>query len=241
MFVLYTDFGWHGPYLGQLKAALLAAAPGVPVLDLMHDAPAFDPRRAGYLLSAYGRYLPSECIIIAVVDPGVGSDRRALAARAGGRWYLGPDNGLLAPSLREAAEAKAWELPVPEGASASFHGRDLFAPAAAALYRDASPRGAPLAGGWIGADWPHELAEVLYVDGYGNAVTGLRQLDDGAVIVAGSKRVKHARTFSQVPQGSPFWYRNSSGLVELAVNQGRADALLGLVIGSAVTQDRGES
>ena len=91
MFVLFTDFGLSGPYLGQLKAVLHQAAPERPVIDLFADAPMFDPRASAYLLAAYAEALPVQAIVIAVVDPGVGTDRPALALRADERWYVGPD------------------------------------------------------------------------------------------------------------------------------------------------------
>ncbi|MGO8915196.1 MAG: S-adenosyl-l-methionine hydroxide adenosyltransferase family protein [Stellaceae bacterium] len=136
MIVLFTDFGAGGPYLGQVKAVLYGAAPTIPVIDLMADAPAHDPMSAAYLLAAYVSEFPHGTVFLAVVDPGVGSGRRAVAAEIDGRWYVAPDNGLLEPLLRRAKVARAWEIAWrPERLSASFHGRDLFAPIAARLAR----------------------------------------------------------------------------------------------------------
>ena len=108
MILLFTDFGPGGPYVGQMKAVLLQAAPGVPLVDLMADAPAHDPMAAAYLLAALaGEFAPGS-VFLAVVDPGVGSARRAVAAEIDGRWYVAPDNGLLEPLLRRAKVARAW-------------------------------------------------------------------------------------------------------------------------------------
>src|SRR5512143_1221602 len=134
MILLFTDFGWTGPYVGQMKAVLAAAAPGVPVIDLMHDAPAFRPRPAGVLLAALLAEVPAGAVVLAVVDPGVGTARAPLAVSVDGRWLVGPDNGLFAPTLRCDRAAEAWEITWrPARLSASFHGRDLFAPIAASI------------------------------------------------------------------------------------------------------------
>lgn len=111
MIVLFTDFGASGPYVGQMKAAIAVAAPGVPVIDLMHDAPAFRNKASAYLLAALLRELPDGAVVLGVVDPGVGHpDRRPAAARIGGRWFVGPDNGLFAVAARHAGASEWWEI-----------------------------------------------------------------------------------------------------------------------------------
>ena len=242
MILLFTDFGFEGPYVGQMKAVLHQAAPGIPVVDLMHDAPAFAPRAAAYLLAALAPEMPQAGIVLAVVDPGVGGARRPLVVEAGGLRYVGPDNGLLGPVARRAERPRVWEITWrPERLSASFHVRDLFAPVAARLARGEAPPGkAEDPAMLIGWDWPAELAQVVYIDRFGNAMTGLRAagLADGAVLIQGGQRVGRARTFSDVPPGTAFWYENANGLAEIAVNQGRADETLGLAPGSAVNIER---
>ena len=134
MIVLCTDFGLEGPYTGQVKAVLARAAPAVPVIDLFADLPAFRPQLAAYLLAAYGEAFVAGDVILAVVDPGVGGARAALAIEADGRWYVGPDNGLFEIVLRRAHAARCWRIEWrPAALSATFHGRDLFAPVAARL------------------------------------------------------------------------------------------------------------
>ena len=238
MIVLFTDFGLEGPYVGQMKAVLHNEAPGIPQVDLMADAPPFGARAAAYLLAAYAPAFPSGSVFLSVVDPGVGGARRPLTVAAGGHWFVGPDNGLLALAARRAEAARAWHITWrPARLSASFHGRDLFAPVAARLARGEDPPGSPVPlAGLTGADWPEDLAEIIYLDRFGNAVTGLRadRLRQDAMLLAGGRSLERATTFSDVAAGSAFWYENANGLVEIAANQARADRLLGLAIGDPV-------
>jgi S-adenosyl-L-methionine hydrolase (adenosine-forming) len=239
MIVLFTDFGPAGPYLGQMQAVLAQEAPGVPAIDLFADAPSRDPRRAAYLLAAYGEWFPAGSVLLAVVDPGVGSARAPLAIEADGRHYVGPDNGLFELVLRRAVQARVWEIDWrPPNLSASFHGRDLFAPVAARLARGEPPPGTarPLDAGRR-PEWPDDLAEIVYIDHYGNAVTGLRAAQlprDATLVLPTGQRIPRARTFSDMPPQAPLWYANANGLAEIAVNLGRADAALGLALGIAV-------
>lgn len=244
MILLYTDFGLSGPYVGQVKTVLALLARGAPVIDLMHDAPRCSPRPAAYLLAALAPVIPPGSAVLGVVDPGVGTDRAPIAVNADARWYIGPDNGLFEIVLRRAEVAAAWQITWrPEALSSSFHARDLFAPVTAKL----ALRG-PVPGAVIPVDrvrrreWPDDLPEVIYIDGFGNAVTGLRASTlaksvpaDATLIKAGGRSLAYARTFGDVPAGTAFWYENSSGLVEIAINGGGAAAELGLTIGTPVT------
>lgn len=239
MIVLFTDFGLEGPYTGQVKAVLHRSAPGIPVIDLFADAPAANPKAAAYLLAAYAVWFPTETVLLSVVDPGVGGTRVPVVVESDGRWYVGPENGLFELVRRRGCAVKSWEIDWrPEALSASFHGRDLFAPVAAELARGQRPAGAPRPDD-VGCvpDWPDELAEIVYLDHYGNAITGLRAcaLPTSARLAAANRVLARARTFSDVPPGEAFWYENSNGLAEIAVNAGRADTLLGLGIGSRVS------
>ena len=238
MIVLFTDFGLEGPYTGQVKAVLYRTAPGIPVVELFADAPAGRPKPAAYLLAAYGVWFPRGTVLVAVIDPGVGGPRRPVIIEAEGRWYVGPDNGLFELVMRRAESARTWEiLWRPETLSASFHGRDLFAPVAGWLARGERPAHQPRASE-IGrqADWPDDLPEIVYVDRYGNAMTGLRGnlQPNGARLVVSGRVLRRARIYSDVPLGEAFWYENSNGLAEIAVNSGRAADDLQLAIGSPV-------
>ena len=235
---LFTDFGGDGLYVGQMRAVLARLAPGVPVVDLMSNAPAFNPLASAYLLAALAGSMPAGTLFLGVVDPGVGSDRRALTVHAGSHWFVGPDNGLFSRAWRDAEGVEIrsidWQ---PTGCSVSFHGRDLFAPVAAQLCRGERPAGRPLEpGGLVGVDWPDQLEEVIYIDHFGNLLTGIRadSLDRASQLLVAGERVAYARTFSSVPEGTPFWYRNSIGLVEIAANRRRACERLGVAEGEPV-------
>lgn len=234
---LFTDFGVAGPYLGQVRGVLWTQAPAAPVIDLMADAPTCRPRAAAYLLAALAPHWPVEMVVMAVIDPGVGSDRLPLILELDGRWYVGPDNGLFELLLRRSAQVRCWAVTWrPERLSASFHGRDLFAPVAARLALGETPEaiGARLVQPWRPVDWPDDLAEVIYGDGYGNAMTGLRAatMGEGAVLEVAGRRLSRAFTFADRPVGEGFWYENSNGLVEVAVNQGSAMDVFGLKVGA---------
>jgi S-adenosylmethionine hydrolase len=217
---------------------LQQTAPAVPVVSLFADLPAGRPKPAAYLLAAYATWFPAGTVFLCVVDPGVGSERGALIVEADGRLYVGPDNGLFELVLRRAASSRVWRITWrPPVLSASFHGRDLFAPIAARLARGETPD--PLgqkAAATPQPAWPDDLPEIVYIDRYGNAMTGLRAESVAPVarLSVGGRVLAQADTFSAVPQGAAFWYVNSNGLIEIAVNQGRADRDLGLAIGAEI-------
>ncbi len=241
MIVLFTDFGARGPYVGQMRGVLEALAPGTTVVELMCDAPAFSPRPSSYLLSALVEPFRKESVFLCVVDPGVGTARDPLYLRIDERWYVGPDNGLFDVLVKRARSVEAWRIDWrPEVISESFHGRDLFAPVAAAL-----ARGEQVAATRLDAypgrpdQVPDDLLEVIYLDAFGNALTGIRSgsLTDDSRLIASGHRLKFARTFGEVDRGAALWFRNAVGLAEIAVNQGSAAELLGLRVGDAVSVD----
>ncbi len=225
MIFLFTDFGLHGPYVGEMHAVIRRQFPSLAVIDLMHDAPATNPKAAGILLSALSRRFESGDGCVAVIDPGVGSrTRRALMIEADGVTYTGPDNGLFVPLVHRSHSSTCYEIFwQPATLSDSFHGRDLFAPA---LVRKLSGKAIELR-----EIEPATLAEfdsipacneIIYVDKFGNAISGISA---GTVpktnkFVVGGMHVSYARVFSEVKKGHGFWYENSMGLIELAVNQG---------------------
>jgi len=235
---LYTDFGVVDPYVGQMHAVLAREAPGVPIVDLFHAVPVFDIRAAAYLLPAFAAEFPEGTIFVCVVDPGVGGDRHAVIVHADGHWYVGPDNGLFHIVARRSTHVETriiqWR---PERLSSSFHGRDLFAPVAARLTRGDWSTSIPGDLETPLGDWPEDWPAIIYVDHFGNAVTGLRacSLDHGASLAIGGQRLRYAPTFSAVALGQPFWYENANGLVEIAANQGNAARLLDLRLGMDVS------
>lgn len=254
MVITVTDFGTAGPYLGQVHAAILRAAPevvpvvapGVVVIDLLADAPAWDPQATAYLLAAYCRAFPANSVFLCVVDPGVGSAREACVVRADGQWFVGPANGLFELVQRRARQpVRCWRIEVAATAqlSATFHGRDLFAPIAARLAAGRVPGALrPVAEIGRSRDWPDDLARIVYIDVYGNAISGVRAATVGseAIVHIGGQSLRQARTFADVPPGQCFWYENSNGLLEIAANQARADKRLSLAIGTPLTiENRG--
>lgn len=242
MIVLFTDFGADDIYVGQVKARLALTAPGVAVVDLLHNAPDFSPRPSAHLLAALCGQFPEGSVFLAVVDPGVGTARPAVIVEADGRYYIGPDNGLLSVMAARARQRRQWRITWrPEQLSATFHGRDWFAPVAAAIAAKGSPAAWPPgrvdARPSLEVEWGEaDLAEIIYFDHYGNALTGLR----AAHLAADARLSLHdlilspGRTFADQAPGKAFWYANSLGLVEITVNQGSAALMLGLRLGDAV-------
>jgi S-adenosylmethionine hydrolase len=236
--LLFTDFGASDLYVGQLEAVFERHAPGVRVIHLLHEAPRFDASASAHLLAALMGCLGRGHVVLGVVDPGVGTDRDAVILRADGNTYVGPDNGLFAIIAARAATRLAWRLRTPTGASPSFHGRDVFAPVAAAIanghFPDAGVESmADLAVQLDAGDLP----QVIYVDHYGNAFTGIRARNTShaqSLAVAG-RVLTYARVFGEAALGVPFWYENSIGLVEIAINRGNAASTLGLRVGSRIT------
>ena len=236
MIVLFSDFGLEGPYIGQVQAVLHQQAPGIPVINLFSDLVSFDIQGAACLLRAYAAGFPPATVFLCVVDPGVGGARPGVVVQADGRWYVGPNEGLFAMLARQSSKVECWQLEEPDGASASFHGRDVFAPVAAQLARGGDVPGVSVSKSCLEqADWPDDLFQVVYIDRFGNAMTGVRAsaLEEDVLLEVNGQPVKRARTFSAVPPGEAFWYVNANGLVEFAVNRGRADAVLGLKTGTA--------
>lgn len=235
MIVLFTDYGWTDPYVGQIKAVLAREAPGVPVIDLLHDVPDFNAHAGAHLLDALAPEFPAGSVFLCVVDPGVGGPRGAVAVEADGRWFVGPDNGLISVVAARAERVRRFRINwQPQRLSDSFHGRDLFAPVAAWLAAGQAPAArlqaiAALEVNFDGADLPR----IIYVDHYGNCWTGLR---GGLMVDAASLEVKgislpHRRVFSEAAKGEAFWYVNSVGLVEIAANRASAATQLKVGVG----------
>jgi S-adenosylmethionine hydrolase len=231
---LVTDFG-DGPYVGQIQLLLSASVPVTPVVSLIADLVPFRPDLGAYLLPALMEQMPRQTLFCCVVDPGVGGERAVIAACVHGQWLIGPDNGLLVPSIRRDPKAAVYRvLWRPERLSDSFHGRDLFAPLAASMIAGVLPQADAIrAADLVGADLPAALCKVCYVDRYGNLIGGVRaaDVDRGAVLQVGSQHIAFARTFCEVAPGQLFWYENAFGLLEVATNQSSASRLLGLSAG----------
>jgi S-adenosyl-L-methionine hydrolase (adenosine-forming) len=239
---LLTDFGLADSYVAEAKGVLLSRAPDATLIDVTHQVPPGNVRAGQYLLARAWHRFPAGTVHLAVVDPGVGTARRALAAAASGHCFVAPDNGLLSFL---PADARFVSVPVPEGAAPTFHGRDVFAPAAAALasgtplerlgspitdaLRDPLP--APKVDGGL------VVGEVLYVDRFGTLVSNIAggQVEPGVRIrVAGTDVGGLRRTFGDVERGTLVAFVGSGGTVEVAVRDGSAARLLGVGVGAEV-------
>ena len=238
---LLTDFGTADGYVGEMKGVLASLAPGAMIVDVAHDVAPHDVDGARLALARYWRRFPEGTVHVVVVDPGVGSARAALATLSEGRFLVGPDNGVLSPALLHAG-ARCVSLAVPAGAAPTFHGRDVFAPAAARLALGASletlgaVEGDPLIRRTPEATRRDDGAvqgEVITVDRFGNAVTNLLAMRGGQVQVAGLSLALR-RTYADAAPGEPVALVGSSGLVEIAVRDGSAAERLGLRRGSSV-------
>jgi S-adenosylmethionine hydrolase len=244
---LFTDFGYQGPYVGELKTVLAQSIKNEKiVIDLMHDAPQFDPVSSAYILAALSKRFQPGDACLAVVDPGVGSQsRRPVIVEADGVIYCGPDNGLFSQVIKNASDVKVSEIRWrPEKLSSSFHGRDLFAPALCKRLNNDEISLKPLPpSDTTGYQWPAQISKVIYIDDFGNLITGLQSesLSIKSNILIKGQQLQYAETFSAQEQGKPFWHVNSMGLVEVSVNQVRANDYFSAEIGtelSVINQNR---
>jgi S-adenosylmethionine hydrolase len=235
---LLTDFGTADSYVAELKGVLLRRAPSARLVDVTHEIPPGDLRAAQVILGRTWHRFPPGTVHLCVVDPGVGGARAALALSARGHAFVGPDNGVFTEVL---AGAQAVELPVPADASPTFHGRDVFAPAAAALAADAplASLGSPVE--------PRErlplprprtegrvtVGEVLLVDRFGNLLTNI-PATAGSVTVDDRELGPVRRTFADVAVGALVAYVGSGGTIEIARRDGSAALHLGVGRGGVV-------
>ena len=252
---LLTDFGLSDTFAGAMKGVILSIAPQAQIADLSHAVPPQDVTSGALLLDQACRYFPLGTIHVAVVDPGVGSARRALAIQTERYFFVGPDNGVLSLALRNERVLGAASLNNPQyhrqPVSSTFHGRDIFAPVAAHLAAGVALKdlGAPV-DGWVEISPPQPVVQgaelkihVLRVDHFGNLLTDLaretylnwNRRGLAVAVTAGAARIEGLRgSFSEVPGGAPLAYFGSDGLLEIAVNGGRADQLLALGPGAVL-------
>lgn len=250
VFALITDFGTADPYVGQMKAALLSRAPRTPIVDISHEVPPFSIPAGAFFLSTSRAFFPPGTIFIAVVDPGVGSERALLCVCGKKHTLLGPDNGLLSLAWRDMAREgriAACRLNVPEHfARTTFHGRDVLAPAAARL-----AEGAALSA--LGSPWPEKPSlpawaeaksssggfdiTILHIDRFGNCITNLPNavpLSPGGVIFLtgnGGRRLPLAANYAGIAKGEPGILPGGQGYYEISCNAGSAAEALSLFPG----------
>ncbi len=254
---MLTDFGSRDAYVGIMKGVILGIDPAARLVDLTHEVEPGDIAGGGFILASAWRWFPPGSVHLAVVDPGVGSERRPLLVRADGHWFVGPDNGLFTAVLDTAAEVsvrelagEAWRLaPV----SRTFHGRDIFAPAAAWLSSGvAGERMGPPLEHPVRAAWLPETARgeggvikgvVVHVDVFGNLVTNISRAaveqeppGDGTLTLEWDRgrSTRLVGSFADAPDSEPVMLIGSAGLLEIVVNRGSAARVTGVQRGDEV-------
>lgn len=246
LITLLTDFGTADGYVAEIKGVLYSLCPDATIVDLSHDLPPHDVELARLAVARYWRRFPAGAVHLVVVDPGVGTARAAMAVRSDGRCLVGPDNGVLSPALL-VGDAVVVALPVGGSASRTFHGRDVFAPAAAALAMGAgveslgAPHESPMVRRTpeaVRRDDGAVIGEVIALDRFGNAITNLVGARSGVVAAAG-RPIPVRGTYGDVAVGAPVAVTGSSGLLEIAVRDGNAAVALGLARGATVVWYRG--
>lgn len=252
---LLTDFGLADPYVGQMKAVLARKAPGCPVVDISHEVTPFNVAQAGFFLASSYVHFPNDAVILAVIDPGVGTGRRIVGLQVGERLLVAPDNGLLSLALKTAwsGDVRAYDLSAamdaPKKVCHTFHGRDVFAPLAAWLALGGSPAGL---GGEIDPEelvcraWSEPkvsarsaVAHVLHIDRFGNCVLNLEpgslgSPDNLKLTSPSGGPLDYVTTYADMPEGSPGLLEGSQGFLEIAVNQRSAAKRFGLSMGDPV-------
>ena len=253
---LTTDFGTRDSYVSEMKGVILSLAADVQRVDITHDVEPQQVAEAALALEAAAAAFPTGTIHLAVVDPGVGTDRRALVVVAGGHFFVGPDNGLFTPTFRDA-EWRAFELTTSEYrrpvVSRTFHGRDIFAPAAAHLARGVAPeRFGPAVDDPVRLPWPEARegeegvgGTVIHIDRFGNLVTSIEAEHVGAMGAGGDAAVRIAGrvlplvgTYADLPPGRAGALIGSRNRLEIVVRDGSAAARLDVGRGAAVVLRR---
>ena len=240
---LITDFGHQAEYAGAMKGAILSANPRCRVVDVTHQIPPGDIPRASFVLKNAYWCFPAGTVHLAVVDPGVGTWRRPLILQKGRHFFVGPDNGIFTEVLSAPGKGAGYEITREEffrkPVSATFHGRDLFGPVAGHLSLGLPARNfGPRVSGFVRAGFPRPerggnrlTGRILWADPFGNLLTNIGREEYGPVLSGGGWRIfgkgwrieNLSRTYGEGKAGAPLALFGSSGYLELAVNQGRAE------------------
>jgi len=255
---LLTDYGIRDSYVAEVKGAVLKISPEATIVDISHDVGNYDIESGAFHLTRAAPYFPDGTVHVCVVDPGVGSKRKPIIIKTRSAWFVGPDNGLMAPAAERLGVEAIWEITntdmLPPRVSYVFDGRDVFGPMGAHVSMGVPPDklGTEI-GGMIRlpaytprleGDTVH--AQVIHVDGFGNLVTNVTYETLEKIGASGDARFKvvvrgreldlpYARRFSAVPEGEPLLLVAGGGYLEISVNQGSAAEYLGLGKGDEVT------
>lgn len=243
LLTLTTDFGTRDHYVGTMKGVVASVAPDVRVIDITHQVPSFDIAAGAFAIAQAYRFFPAGTAHVVVVDPGVGSSRRPIAAQADGHLFIAPDNGVLSEIAGTAPKFEARLIRHRHGLaelSRTFHGRDLFAPVGARLasglpFREVGPALADVT--LLPTATASNDGRVLHVDGFGNVVTNFRegQVPLGACLsIAGRTICLRADSYASVPADRLFLILGSTGYFEIALNRGSAADALGARAGDRV-------
>lgn len=239
---LTTDFGLEDHYVGAMKGVMLGINPEAEIVDITHSVPEFDVLSGAITLKSFYGYYPEGTIHVAVVDPGVGTDRKPIAIEAGGNYFVGPDNGIFSFVIKESPEVHIREITnrdfIPGKVSSTFHGRDIFAPAAAHLTLGTdikylgeevkSPVLLDLPEPEVSAD--QVRGEVIYSDSFGNLMTNIPEglIKEGSNVTAGELSLGTLRSsYGSTDKGDVLAIVGSSGYLEISINQGSALEALG--------------
>jgi S-adenosylmethionine hydrolase len=236
---LLSDFGSFYP--AQMKGVILSRIQDVNLVDISHDLPPQDIRAGAFVLMSTARYFPPGTIHLAVIDPGVGTERLGIAVKSGGHFLVGPDNGLLLPAAKSLGTPRAFQISCHfDRVSNTFHGRDVFAPAAAmlaggCLLSDLGPEISPVDLDFGEPLWSeHGIeARIIYVDRFGNLITNMKALPEGDVCLNG-RRLRRLRTYAEAGGIEPLITIGSHGFAEIAVNLGNAALAFGLKSGDRI-------
>jgi S-adenosylmethionine hydrolase len=255
---LTTDFGLSDPFVGIMKGVILGIVPNARLVDVSHDSRSYDILEGAFLIESTYRYFPDGTVHLVIVDPGVGSARRPIAALSNGHVFVAPDNGVLStvlgdegsdPSVPLVHHITNASLFLPS-VSTTFHGRDIFAPVAAHLARgtpidSVGPRIVDYVRKPLPKPKPRGdklIGSVLRIDKFGNIITNLRRTDlcpDFTIRVAGLPIRRLCATFSEGRQGELFAVEGSTGYIELALNQGSAADQLKVRSGAEIEVESG--
>ena len=255
--VLITDFGLRDPYVGVMKGVIKSINPGAEIIDLTHNVRKFDINAAAVILFVSAKYFPKGTIFTCVVDPGVGSSRRAILIVTRNYYLVGPDNGCLSLLAKEDGVIGVYDVSespfrLPE-VSGTFHGRDIFAPIAAWLSRGIKPEqlGRPI-NEYVEIDIPAPMirgnsveGRIIYIDHFGNIMSNIKKelvekigvkIGDKINVILGSRGFEcpYVRSFSNVPEGEVACYINSWGYFEIGINKSSAADILKVETGEKV-------